>query len=60
MCFESGSRAAKLEAACGFVEAQGGAAAIGAIGDTVALVRGETGTGVAPSRHRDDDGSSGT
>jgi carbamate kinase len=36
--------AAKVEAACRFVEAPGGAAAIGALGDTVALVRGEAGT----------------
>jgi hypothetical protein len=44
MRFESGLMAAKVEAACRFVEAPGGAAAIGALGDTVALVRGEAGT----------------
>ena len=59
MRFESGSMAMKVEAAGRFVEA-GGVAAIGALCDTVALVRGEAGTRVAPSRHRDDDGSSGT
>jgi carbamate kinase len=60
MRFGSGSMAMKVEAAGRFVEAPGGVAAIGALCDTVALVRGEAGTRVAPSRHRDDDGSSGT
>ena len=45
MRFESGSMAAKVEAACRFFAAPGGVAAIGALRDTVALVRGEAGTG---------------
>jgi carbamate kinase len=47
MRFESGSMAAKVEAAHRFVEAPGGVAALG--GETVALVRGEAGTRVGPS-----------
>jgi carbamate kinase len=60
MRFESGSMAAKVGAACRFVAAPGGVATLGALCDTVALVRGEAETRVTPSRHRDDDGSSGT
>jgi carbamate kinase len=34
----------KVEAACRFVETTGGAAAIGALEDAAAIVRGEAGT----------------
>ena len=47
--FESGSMEARVEAVCRFVGAPGGVAVIGALGDTVALVRGGAGTRVAPS-----------
>ena len=43
-----GSMGPKVRAACRFVEQTGGLAAIGSIADTVALVRGEAGTVVAP------------
>jgi carbamate kinase len=45
--FESGSMGPKVEAACRFVEATGRRAAIGALTDAVAIVRGEAGTQVA-------------
>jgi carbamate kinase len=45
--FESGSMGPKIEAACRFAEATGGRAAIGALEDAVAIVRGEAGTQVA-------------
>jgi carbamate kinase len=51
--FASGSMAPKVEAACRFVEATGGCAAIGALGDALAIVHGEAGTTIAaavPSR----------
>jgi carbamate kinase len=37
----------KVEAACRFVEATGGRAGIGALGDAAVVVRGEAGTLVA-------------
>jgi carbamate kinase len=46
-----GSMAPKVEAACRFVEATGGTAAIGALADAGAIVRGETGTIVASGKH---------
>jgi carbamate kinase len=39
-----GSMGPKAEAVCRFVEATGGTAAIGALGDAAAILRGETGT----------------
>ena len=45
--FASGSMAPKVEAACRFVEAGGRLAAIGALDDAAAIVRGEAGTVVA-------------
>jgi carbamate kinase len=50
--FAAGSMGPKVVAACSFVEKTGGLAAIGSIGDTPALLRGETGTIVT----RDADG----
>ena len=47
--FAAGSMGPKVEAACRFVERTGGVAAIGALADLEALVRGETGTQVAPA-----------
>ncbi|MFI5255518.1 MAG: carbamate kinase [Candidatus Limnocylindrales bacterium] len=44
--FESGSMGPKIEAACRFVEATSGVAAIGALGDAAAILRGEAGTRV--------------
>ena len=45
----NGSMGPKVEAACRFVEATGGTAAIGALDDAVAIVRGEAGTLVTPA-----------
>jgi carbamate kinase len=45
--FAEGSMAPKVRAACWFAERTGGFAAIGAIGDTERLLRGEAGTRVA-------------
>ncbi len=45
--FAAGSMGPKVGAACAFVEKTGGLAAIGSIGDTPALLRGEAGTTVA-------------
>ena len=50
MHFEQGSMGPKVEAACRFVEATGGTAAIGALDDARALVLGTAGTRVAPSK----------
>ena len=44
MRFAAGSMTPKVEAACRFVEATGGFAAIGAMQDAAALLRGEAGT----------------
>ena len=44
----SGSIGPKVEAACRFVDATGGAAGIGALADAAAIVRGEAGTTVRP------------
>ena len=49
MHFEQGSMAPKVEAACRFVEATGGIAAIGALDDARALVAGHAGTTVSPN-----------
>jgi carbamate kinase len=38
----------KVDAACRFVEATGGTAAIGALEDAAAILAGEAGTTVAP------------
>ena len=46
MNFAPGSMAPKVEAACRFVEQTGGLAAIGALQDALALLRGERGTRV--------------
>jgi len=48
MHFEQGSMAPKVEAACRFVEATSGTAAIGALDDAPALVLGAAGTWVSP------------
>ncbi len=47
--FAAGSMGPKVEAACRFVEATSGRAAIGALPDAAAIVRGEAGTLVHPS-----------
>jgi len=47
--FASGSMGPKVEAACRFVEATGGIAAIGALEDAVAIVAGRAGTTIAPA-----------
>jgi carbamate kinase len=47
--FAPGSMGPKVEAACRFVEATGGTAAIGALTDAAAIVRGEAGTIVMPA-----------
>jgi carbamate kinase len=47
--FAAGSMGPKVEAACRFVEATGGNAAIGALEDTVEIVAGRAGTTVAPA-----------
>ncbi len=44
--YEAGSMGPKVEAACRFVEATGGSAGIGGLGDAVAVLRGERGTRV--------------
>jgi carbamate kinase len=46
--FTEGSMGPKVRAACSFVEQTGRFAAIGSIGDTQALLRGEAGTVIAP------------
>jgi len=48
--FAAGSMGPKVRAACEFVERTGKRAAIGSIHETAALVRGEVGTVVMPSR----------
>jgi carbamate kinase len=50
--FAAGSMAPKVEAACRFAEASGETAAIGALGDLVAVVGGSAGTQVAPRGSR--------
>ena len=40
----------KVEAACRFVERTGGIAAVGALADAAAIVRGDAGTIVEPAR----------
>ena len=47
--FTAGSMGPKVEAVCRFVELTGGAAAIGALDDTVEMLAGTTGTIVTPS-----------
>ena len=51
MRFESGSMARRSRPLAASSSGPGGIAAIGALGDAAALLRGETGTRVAPSRH---------
>ena len=41
----------KVEAACGFVEATGGRAAIGVIEDAVGMFHGTCGTQIVPALH---------
>jgi carbamate kinase len=48
--FAGGSMGPKVEAACRFVEATGGTAAIGSLEDAVRVVVGEAGTTVLPDR----------
>jgi carbamate kinase len=47
MSFAAGSMGPKVEAACRFAERTGGLAAIGALGDAAAILRGERGTRVS-------------
>ena len=47
MTFPAGSMGPKVDAACDFVEATGGFAAIGRLSDTMALIDGTTGTRIA-------------
>jgi carbamate kinase len=47
--FAAGSMGPTVEAACRFVEATGGRAAIGALSDAAAILRGQAGTTVAPA-----------
>lgn len=49
MSFATGSMGPKVDAACRFAEATGRTAAIGALGNAAAIVRGESGTRVALS-----------
>jgi carbamate kinase len=51
--FAAGSMGPKVEAVCRFVELTGGMAAIGALEDATAILRGETGTIVTPSGEYD-------
>jgi carbamate kinase len=48
--FAAGSMGPKVEAACRFVEATGGRAAIGSLTDAAAILRGQAGTIIAPAR----------
>ena len=48
--FPAGSMGPKVEAACGFAERTGREAVIGSLDDIAAIVRGEAGTRVVPSR----------
>lgn len=48
-----GSMGPKVEAVCRFVELTGGAAAVGALGDAAAIVRGDAGTMVTASGGRE-------
>ncbi|MBS1886403.1 MAG: carbamate kinase [Actinobacteria bacterium] len=48
MTFAAGSMGPKVDAACRFVDATGRIAAIGALADAAAIVRGEAGTRVGP------------
>ncbi len=47
--FASGSMGPKIEAACRFVEATGGTAAIGALEDAVEILAGRAGTTISPA-----------
>lgn len=51
MTFPAGSMGPKVDAACDFVEATGGFAAIGRLSDTVALVAGTAGTRISLDRN---------
>jgi carbamate kinase len=46
--FADGSMGPKVEAACRFVDETGGLAAIGALADAPAILRGEAGTWISP------------
>ena len=46
--FAAGSMAPKISAACRFVEATGGHAGVGCMGDAVEIVRGRRGTVIRP------------
>ncbi len=48
--FDAGSMGPKVESACRFVETTGRRAAIGALADAAAIVRGDAGTIIAPRR----------
>jgi carbamate kinase len=48
LTFAAGSMGPKVEAACRFVEATGGAAGIGSLEDAAAIVAGHAGTLVVP------------
>jgi carbamate kinase len=50
--FANGSMGPKVEAACRFVEATGGSAAIGALEDAVQIAAGKAGTTVTPDARR--------
>jgi carbamate kinase len=50
--FAPGSMAPKIDAACRFVQATGGTAAIGALTDAIAVLRGERGTQITADRAR--------
>ena len=50
LAFAAGSMGPKVEAACRFVERTGGTAAIGALSELGALVRGDAGTQIASAR----------
>lgn len=52
LSLEAGSMGPKVEAACRFVDAVGGFAAIGALDDAAALLSGKTGTVVTPNPDR--------
>jgi carbamate kinase len=56
LSFESGSMGPKIEAACRFVEATGGIAAIGALDAAAAIVCGAAGTRVVPAARDADRG----
>jgi len=52
--FANGSMGPKVEAACRFVEATGGVAAIGALEDATRIVAGQAGTTIVPAGSREE------